>query len=208
MKLLLAALLACLTPTLAVRSLQFASPLQAFTIWDEDVANGTTARDRFLPQYRAGLNAETKARQSLSSQLTASASKNWDQDAAKQESQLQSQHDQALEAAFDGAANAVKKAQALAQANNAASKSKYQFVGVIGRPSEPEAIQWYARHKPSSSKWTVRLVHVNRQAIVKDLFDSGKIDIFGKYVNTQTKNTETGLPVIESHYSVRERSWK
>ena len=70
--------------------------------------------------------------------------------------------------------------------------NKYQFVGLIKKPKttggsggkEGDPIQWYARPKPRHAKWSVRLVHVNKDAIIKDLFDQGKIDIFAKYTNT------------------------
>ena len=58
------------------------------------------------------------------------------------------------------------------------------------------------------AKWLVRLVHVNRGAILKDLFHAGKIDIFARYVNTGTRAEATNQqPVIASNYIVRERSW-
>ena len=83
----------------------------------------------------------------------------------------------------------------------------YQFVGVVKRRSD-KPISWYARKKPADAKWSVRLVHVNQDAIIKDLFNRGKIDIFAKYKNTGKVDEETNVPVITSKYEVRERSWK
>ena len=72
--------------------LRFASPLQSLTIPDAEVKeNLETRRGRFLPRFRAGLNAETEASQALAAQRTkelqaASASgSNWAEQAAESE---------------------------------------------------------------------------------------------------------------------------
>eukprot|EP00531_Pseudo-nitzschia_arenysensis_P004585 CAMPEP_0116126416 /NCGR_PEP_ID=MMETSP0329-20121206/6321_1 /TAXON_ID=697910 /ORGANISM="Pseudo-nitzschia arenysensis, Strain B593" /LENGTH=280 /DNA_ID=CAMNT_0003620499 /DNA_START=79 /DNA_END=921 /DNA_ORIENTATION=- len=65
-----------------------------------------------------------------------------------------------------------------------------------------------ARPKPSGAKWSVRLLHVNKDAIVKDLFDQGKVDIFAKYTNTgkfqikgEGENAKpTSIPIVTSKY--------
>ena len=212
-------LLLILPGALAVRNLQFASPLQALTIWDRDLRSelsNSTARSRFLPRFRAGLNAETASRAQLAArrqkqlQIDATSS-TWDSDAASAEQQMLSAEEQALAAAYDRATAPLEQEQAMkiaALKAKAAKRSGYQFVGVVGRPDDEKAITWYARKKPSNSKWSVRLLHVNRDAILKDLFDQGKIDFFGKYQNTGQINPETGLPIVNSHYTARTRSWK
>jgi hypothetical protein len=115
------------------------------------------------------------------------------------------------------------------------TKNKYQFVGVIDNKNrknsnqdQNKVITWYARPKPPQAKWSVRLVHVNQDAIIKDLFARGKIDIFAKYTNagipkpttTQTTDGSDGnkpqqqqqqvspSPVVKSRYDVRQRSWR
>ena len=78
-------------------------------------------------------------------------------------------------------------------------------------------VKWYARRKPANSKWSVRLVHVDRDAIVRDMFVNGKVDIYSNYVNTGNtivdkdqdgaeKNSR--MPVIEGKYAVKKRSLK
>jgi len=54
-------------------------------------------------------------------------------------------------------------------------------------------ISWYARPKPKNANWTIRMIHVNKDAIIKDLFDRGKIDIFAKYTNTGRTSTTTDI---------------
>lgn len=98
----------------------------------------------------------------------------------------------------------------------------YQFVGIVNAPDKVkkgkrEKVTWYARPKPADSKWSLRLVHVDRTAIVRDMFVNGKVDVYGKYVNTGTmvvdrdsdgKEKPTRMPIIEGRYSVKKRSWK
>jgi hypothetical protein len=123
-------------------------------------------------------------------------------------------------------------------------RQKYQFVGVINNKkigkvkstdkegqhvqNQQQPITWYAREKPIDSTWTVRLVHVNRRSIIKDLFDNGKIDIFASYKNlgpsTSSSTTATAStssenqvsstsstslqPKVVAEYSVRKKTWK
>eukprot|EP00584_Thalassiosira_punctigera_P006947 CAMPEP_0172527882 /NCGR_PEP_ID=MMETSP1067-20121228/2434_1 /TAXON_ID=265564 ORGANISM="Thalassiosira punctigera, Strain Tpunct2005C2" /NCGR_SAMPLE_ID=MMETSP1067 /ASSEMBLY_ACC=CAM_ASM_000444 /LENGTH=378 /DNA_ID=CAMNT_0013311703 /DNA_START=1 /DNA_END=1138 /DNA_ORIENTATION=+ len=111
-----------------------------------------------------------------------------------------------------------------------ASDGKYQFVGVVhdGKAAKKsDGVTWYARKKPRGSKWNVRLVHVNRDAVLRDLFLKGKVDVYGKYVNegldaaafaaaeTSGEDADGGekeapglKPLIKAHYEVKERSWK
>jgi hypothetical protein len=207
------------TGVTAVRDLRIVSPLQALTIWDSDVtvAKNSTARSRFLPKYRAGLDAETKARKSLAEkrnqqlQVEATSSDNWSGEAVAAAGRARTKEDQLLEASFDRSVAPFKQAEEatrkLLQQAKKNSKNPYQFVGLVGK-SEEKPITWFARKKPANSHWSVRLVHVNRDAILKDLFDQGKIDIFSRYDNTGQTNPETNLPIIRSKYSVRQRSWK
>lgn len=84
--------------------------------------------------------------------------------------------------------------------------NQYQFVGVVNDASD-SPITWYARPKPSHARWSLRLVHVHREAILKDLFDQGKIDIFAKYEN-RGLDPESSQPRVEATYQVRPRSWR
>ena len=226
----------------AVRQLEIAIPLQALTIWDpeakEAVAeSGATFRSRFLPRFRAGLQAEAEARRKLAmaeqqqlednkvaqqQQAVAIGSskentaKNWAKQAATAERQQALVRERLIEQAYDEAVAAQMDAQ---QANQSSSQkknaNKFQFVGVVNSYSPTDnnnnkkpPITWYARPKPATAKWSVRLVHVNREAVLKDLYNRGKIDVFGRYENTGERDPKTGQPIVTGHYRVRERSWK
>ena len=210
-------LLSALSSVTAVRNLRIASPLQALTIWDREPV---TPRSKFLPRFKAGLQAEANVRQALSSSqqqdsTTSTANgEDWAQQAATADRNRQSRVERAAARAFE---QAFAKADALVEKDdNQQTKprsNKYQFVGVINAPKSAQPITWYARPKPADSAWSVRLVHVNRQAILYDMFRRGKVDIFAKYKNRGQKVvTEEGVatrqPVIQAKYVVRERSWK
>ena len=104
--------------------------------------------------------------------------------------------------------------------------NRYQFVGVINShpiiqsrrqkdsgdaaaatQADDVPITWYTRTKPKHAKWTIRLIHVNRAAILKDLYNQKKIDIFAQYQN-ESQDDNGGRPMITGQYRVRERSWK
>lgn len=84
---------------------------------------------------------------------------------------------------------------------------------------------WYARKKPQNAKWSLRIIHPNRDAILRDLFVKGKIDLFSRYENEgaavrggATGGEGGGSPAVEgeggrkpsvrAHYRVKERSWR
>ena len=57
------------------------------------------------------------------------------------------------------------------------------------------------------------MLHVNKDAIVRDMFTSGKVDIMGKYVNTGKSADEVKegeqpslRPLIKGEYSVKPRT--
>lgn len=199
----------------AIRNLQFASPLQALTIPEHDDVDDTippTARARFLQKIQAGLKAEKEVRDKLqeSPPIAVDTSKpDWAQQASVTARRNQSKEERMIEEAFDKAVAPFeeKLKNSKKQTSQQQQQHKYQFIGVI-QPNAEKKIQWYARPKPANSKWSVRLIHVNRDAIVHDLFRRGKIDIFGRYDNTGSIDAETGLPIVRSQYVVRERSWK
>jgi len=108
-----------------------------------------------------------------------------------------------------------------------ASSAKYQFVGVVndGQGNKKSSdVSWYARKKPKNSKWNVRLLHVNRDAVLRELFTKGKVDVYGKYSNVGLDQAafaaaeasgedvdeegEKMKPLIKAQYTVKERSWK
>lgn len=212
----ISSLLLCLIQVSAVRNLQIASPLQALTIWDPQVKDqvSTTPRKRFLAKFRAGLQAEARARKEIaakqSQQLQLEAqTKNWAQRAAAADQQIRASEEARLEQAFDRAVAQVEEHQVpQSKAISAKNPNQYQFVGVVNPSSNETPITWYARKKPADAKWSVRLIHANRRAILKDLHNRGKVDIFAKYENTGQTSEESNIPVVQSQYNVRERSWK
>jgi hypothetical protein len=222
------ALLSTSHPCLAVKRLRFASPLLSLTIPDPELQGEedlNTPRKRFLPKFLAGLSAESQARKEVALARSRRAQDlvnaqdvtgdNWAEKAAASERIRRQQEEALVEAAYDQAVAGVESVEkTLDKASKFLnqSRNKYQFVGVINRKAvadpKQKPITWYARKKPSSAKWSVRLVHVNQDAIIKDLFNRGKVDIFAKYKNTGNLDEETKTPIVTSKYEVRERSWK
>jgi hypothetical protein len=204
--------------SLAVRNLRIAAPLQALTIWDSDIKEAPikTHRGRFLSKFKAGLEAESSARRSIAEgrnqRLQADASSNdWASKAASADGRIRRSEARYVEHAYDEALRHLEgKESKEKQGHKKKDTNRYQFVGVVNSASAgaKNPIQWYARKKPAFSNWSVRLVHVNRDAVIKDLFSRGKVDIFARYDNTGERDKETNQPIVASKYSVRERTWK
>lgn len=196
---------------MAGRMLKFASPLQSLTIPDpEVVATSSTKRQQFLSRFKAGLQAETAARRDIASKRTrdlqkAATSENWAEKAKGKTKDRRLAEERLVEEAYDKAVAAVSTNE---KKMSSSSPNKYQFVGVVQRGNSDKPISWYARPKPVGSKWSVRLIHVNRDAIIQDLFKRGKVDIFAKYKNTGRVNEETNTPIVTGKYEAKERSWR
>jgi len=199
-----------------------------------------THRSRFLPKFRAGLAAEAQARKAVEAQRRkkqrqvqiteggASNAKNWAQQAADADAGIRDDEEREIEKAYDEGVRKVEEAKAALAAakKKKRNQNSYQFVGAInivggsGADAKPP-ITWYARKKPADANWSVRLVHVNRDAIIKDLYDRRKIDIFARYDNTgnvhdgvpdgrenQQQSPKQNQPIVTADYTVRDRSWK
>jgi hypothetical protein len=208
---IIAALVLCQS-AMAGRMLKFASPLQSLTIPDaEEKETLKTKRKSFLFKYKAGLLAEAETRRELAVKRTkelqdaAASGDNWAENAAGREQSRRATEEKLVERAYDEAVAKVKSGEMKASGK---SSNNYQFVGVVNRGGKNKPITWFARPKPSDSKWSVRLVHVNRDAIIKDLFNQGKVDLFAKYKNTGRLDEETQAPIVTSKYEVKERSWR
>ena len=129
-----------------------------------------------------------------------------------------------VEMAYDRATARFNKPEAPSSSSTDGRRRPvgYQFVGVVNAPAEVKSgkkdkVTWYARPKTAESKWSVRLLHVDRDAIVRDMFVNGKVDVFGKYVNTGKTAVDVGpdgqsratrMPIIEGQYTAKKRSWK
>jgi hypothetical protein len=192
-------------------------------------------RSRFLAKFRAGLQAEARARQQLAESTTSTASSfrpgvdpnspDWARQAAEYDRAERRAQERFVEEAYDQAVAPFQHSKPSSSSMKSKNPNKYQFVGVIN-PSSSQAssklpaITWYTRPKPKQAKWTVRLVHVNRAAILKDLYDQGKIDVYARYetrqpsqssvigTNDQDSGSALATPKVASSYLVRERSWK
>jgi hypothetical protein len=229
------------------RTLQFASPLQTLTLFPKSSDDDTsvevkTPRQAFLPKFAAGLSAERRVKERIAAQRKqqlmeenammedddggAAYSSEWDKQSEEAERQGMLMEELRMERAHDRAVAKVERASsetAMACSIGNKKKSKFQFVGVIKGNDE---IEWFAQKKKNPNSWNVRLVHVNKDALIRDLFVRGKVDIYGKYVNTgkladpipeteageeqssASNKLRIGRPLIEAQYSVRERSWR
>ncbi|KAL3759328.1 hypothetical protein ACHAWU_006112 [Discostella pseudostelligera] len=224
------------------KPLHFTSPIQSFTIFDKSALSSfdsASPRRKFLPRFRAGLIAERRAREALMEEQrrglldfddgTTDDGAGWAEASALADERKKKVMEERVEAAYDAAVKAYdervaarKKASTVA----ASSSGKYQFVGVVNNGTgntKNNAVTWYARKKPKNSKWNVRLVHVNRDAVLRDLFVKGKVDVYGKYVNegldkaafeaadASGENVDERVamkPFVKAQYSIKERSWK
>ena len=202
------------------KTLKILSPLQSLTFFQEDETAKTTPRDDFLPKFQAGLTAETKTRELLARRremLTSGddgisvGSDGWGEAMEERERIRSEKEEEIVDSAWDRATAPFQKKSETDTVSS--SGSKYQFVGVIQPPNSEKKVKWYARKRPAGSKWNIRMLHVNKDAIVRDMFTSGKVDIMGKYVNTgepadEVKEGEVPSlkPLIKGEYSVKPRS--
>jgi hypothetical protein len=165
--------------------------------------------------------------------------KQWAREAAMNDQRKHRIREAIVEQAFDDAVQQHEQQQgeeeAIVKTPMKKNPNRYQFVGVINSHPNPNRrrknvddtatttlppITWYTRPKPKHAQWTIRLIHVNRAAILKDLYNQKKIDIFAQYQNEGTRrridssNQESDdantnqRPVVTGQYRVRERSWK
>mmetsp|Transcript_25541 Transcript_25541/g.29171 ORF Transcript_25541/g.29171 Transcript_25541/m.29171 type:complete len:327 (-) Transcript_25541:44-1024(-) len=203
------------------KTLKFLSPLQSLTIFSKDLSE-TTPRDDFLPKFKAGLTAEKRIKESLArrreltdgGEFDEYAGKGWEKKVEERERLRAEKEDEIVERAWDRTTSPFRKKEEAVTASST-SGSAYQFVGVVQPPKSDQKVKWYARKRPAGSKWNVRLLHVNKDAIIRDLYTNGKVDIMGKYINTgklmdEPKEGETPSntmrPLIKAEYSVKPRS--
>lgn len=198
------------------KTLQFLSPLQSLTIFPKDVPS-TTPREEFIPKFKAGLEAEKKARDYILQQRELDDSpeyvgEGWERRSEEAEKLRSAKEDLLVEKAYD---LAVARFQKSDEKPIQPKQSKYQFVGVVQPPNSGEKVKWYARKRPANSKWNVRLLHVNKDAVLRDMFVNGEVDVFAKYINTGKPRdvVEDGQdatfprrPLIQAEYSVKKRS--
>lgn len=236
------------------QSLHFTSPIQSYTIFDKSIQSSpeyTPPRRKFVPRFRAGLMAERRAKEVLMEEQRrgiigydeedTDGGDSWAEASAAADERKKKAMEKRVEAAYDAAvsgydARVASKKTPTSVSSSSRSSSKYQFVGVVndGKGSSGKmnknSVQWYARKKTKKSKWNVRLVHVNRDAVLRELFIKGKVDIYGKYMNEgldkasafaaaeasgedidDIDKLEENLgmkPLVKAQYTMKERSWK
>jgi len=177
-----------------------------------------TPRKRFLPRFLAGLKAEDKVREGIAiGQVKVPTTENNDHDFSGSdwvgkiksiEERRKYQEDKVVGKAHDSAVELFEQKLRRNKKVKKENSNQYQIVGVINssirnqkkkqsRKNKKQRnngpISWYARPKPKNAKWTIRMIHVNKDAIMKDLFDRGKIDIFAKYTNTGRTSTTSDI---------------
>lgn len=150
----------------------------------------------------------------------------WEKKLNEEKRKLLEQEELEAQAAFDRGFSSIKEEKSAVESAKPTSPSikstnKYQYVGVINAPrikgkesvdnaAVPsnifKSVQWYARKKPKKSNWTLRLVHVDRAAILHHFFQKGKIDIYAEYRNTGEVNPQTGKIVVNPVYTARPRN--
>lgn len=212
-----------------IKPLQFISPLQTFTIFNKDCIE-KSPRKIFFPKFRAGILAEKMARDTIAktSEMCDDGEVSNEMDLSKMAGKVDAFKEKAkakkIERLYNNYMNRLFPNDSVntnGKVVNKKSVSKYQIVGIVRPPSiGGKAIDWYARKRPANSKWYVRLVHPNRDAILRDLFIHGKIDIYGEYINTGKVSDQLGgdnnhgqipigvKPLIEGKYTIRKRSWR
>ena len=207
------------------KPIRFLSPLQSLTLFPKEVeASVSTRRDNFLSKFKTILEAEKVAKQHIARAKAGetedyndiNTSEGWEKRSQEMEKRREEREEEFVDRAVDRAIARLPSVQS--QGAGKDKLAKYQFVGVVQPSTSEKNVMWHARKRPANSKWNVRLLHVNREAIVHDLFTRGKVDIYGEYVNKpdQTEeSTENGEakstlmgPKLEPLYSVKERSWK
>jgi len=200
---------------------QFASPLKTFTLFDEK-STSISPREKYRMKYKAGLAAETKVREEYAQKredFLETADKKaagWENKYMAFERKLKARTDKVAKQAYEKAVKEVETSFKKEPSTLSIKSSKYQFVGVIDKKTNK--VKWHARKRRKRTKWSLRIVHVDQGAVIKDLYNRGKVDIFAKYSKgnrpaiTITKDgdkeeTSKAIP-IKGEYSVRERSWR
>lgn len=126
---------------------------------------------------------------------------------------------QAFEQGFASGARELEAKNSLAAVGSSPKEdNEYQFVGLVNPSSSSSSssnnVKWFARKKPQGSNWSVRVINVDKAALLRDLFVSGKIDVYGEYANKGVSTggaaaeDESNFPAVKAKYTIKERSWK
>lgn len=221
------------------KPINFASPLKSLTIRDSTKDELSSPRSNFLVRFKSGIEAERRVRKEILEEAKKRRkfeidnpeldidededffeSTKWAEMSAEKFEDFRLENRKKVERAFDeGFSKAVLKTEHSSGSPSPKRKNEYQFIGVV-QPGNKNNVKWYARSKPKKSKWSVRVINVDKAALLRDLFVRGKIDIYGEYKNKGIPIIPAGTEVdgeeevpkrtavIEADYKVKERSWK
>jgi len=224
-------------PLAASKPMNFASPLKSLTIPDR--MSPPSPRSNFLFKFKAGIEGERRARKEIAEEtkrlrqfeegdvevddenVDFFESSKWAEMSADKFDNFKEEKRNRIASSFDdGFSSCASQLEAAAAGatNGPSPKSanEYQFVGVV---QSDKNVKWFGRSKPKNSKWSVRVINVDKAALLRDLFVRGKIDVYGSYTNNgipaipagkegaYTEETVSKLPIIDADYSVKERSW-
>lgn len=222
-------------PLAASKPINFASPLKSLTIPDGEPF--PTPRAKFLFKFKAGVEAERETRKKIAEEAKRLRqfeegdveivdddadffeSSRWATMSAEKFDSYKEDKRKEVASSFDaGFSSGASRLESVITGSTDSTSSKsannYQFVGVV-QPNKN--VKWYARYKPKDSKWSVRVINVDKAALLRDLFVRGKIDLYSSYKNTGTQARAYGIEnddfdykgaCIEVEYTVKERSWK
>jgi len=208
------------------------SPLKTLTIFNNDMGTATkrfsSARATFLERFKGGISSQNKARKEMQEEEIrrkkreeegsvvlvteteeAEEAGEWAEYSLSKEEAVARERRRKMEEAFEKGFNSVKVGSKSSKKNK---DSEFQVVGVV---LPEQGVKWYARKKPKGAKWNVRLVHVDKAALLRDMFVNGEIDVYAKYENkgrlqsSPVDESDVTNPVhVEPVYSVRERNWR
>ena len=222
-------------PLALSKPINYASPLKSLTIPDGEPL--PSPRSRFLFKFKAGVESERETRKKIAEEAKRLRqfeegdveivdddadffeSSRWATMSADKFDSYKEDKRREVASSFDegfssGASRMEFAIKSSATAPSSKSANKYQFVGVV-QPNKN--VKWFARFKPKDSKWSVRVINVDKAALLRDLFVRGKIDLYSSYKNNgiqardegiENDGLNCGVPRIEADYTVMERSWK
>jgi len=206
------------------------SPLKTLTIFNNGMGTTskrfTSARATFLQKFKGGISSQNIARNEMKEEENRRKKREeegsvvlateteeaeeigqWEEYSLSKEEEVMRERRSKMEEAFEKGFNSVKVGTKSSKKNG---DSAFQIVGVV---LPEQGVKWYARKKPKDAKWNVRLMHVDKAALLRDMFVNGKIDVYAKYENkgrhqsSQTEESDEANSVhVEPVYSVRERN--
>ncbi|GMI09809.1 hypothetical protein TrVE_jg7400 [Triparma verrucosa] len=88
--------------------------------------------------------------------------------------------------------------------SSSSSSSPYQFCGLLNEKTG--SVKWYARKSPAKKTFKLRLISVDKRALLRDMLLQKKLDVDVQYKNTGRVDGETGKFLVEPIYEPRGRN--